>query len=118
MVRVVSHQRRQIECYRQPAAAMLQEVLVTLVGLLRRGETGELAHRPKLAPIPGRVNATRKGRLARIPKVFFGAPVFRQVSGRVEPADGNAGNGRVAGIPVLVEVDAGGLANRLLGSFL
>jgi len=49
MIGVVAHQRREIECDRKPASAVLQQILVALVRFLRRCEAGKHAHRPKPA---------------------------------------------------------------------
>src|SRR2546428_175707 len=42
---------------------MVEQIVKTLVGLLRRAETGELSHRPQLPAIPAGMNATREGEL-------------------------------------------------------
>src|SRR4029077_10426408 len=91
MVRVVTHQRRQIERHRKPAAAMLEQVFVALVGLLRRRKAGELPHREKLAAISGGVNATRIWRLAGIAKILFRPPGFGKIGLGGDTAYGNSG---------------------------
>ena len=97
---------------------MREQILVALVGLLGRGEAGELAHGPHLAAIAGGVNAARVRRLAGIVEVLVVLPVFGKIGGRVEAANRHAGDGGVAGVAVLVKIDAGGRADRLLGSLL
>jgi len=59
VVGIAAHQRREVERDAQPRAARLQQLLVALVGLVRRSEPGELAHRPQLAAVAGRMNAAR-----------------------------------------------------------
>ena len=117
VVGVVAHQRGQIEGDGESTAAMLEQILVALVGLLGRCEAGELPHGVKLAPISGGVNAARVRRLAGVAEIFFLAPVFGQIGMRVEPAHGNAGDCGETGVSVCVEVDPGGRANRPLGRF-
>ena len=99
MVAVVAHQRGQIEGDRQSAAAVRQQIFVALVGLLRRGEAGELAHGPHLAAIAGGVNAARVRRLAGIVQVLFVLPVCGKIGGRVQPANRHAGDGGEARVP-------------------
>ncbi len=57
MVRIVAHQRGQIERKREPSAAMFEQVFVALVGFLRRGKAVELTHGKKLAAISRGMNA-------------------------------------------------------------
>ncbi len=118
MIAVVAHQRRQIERDGEALTAVRQQIFVALVGLLGRGEAGELAHGPHLAAIAGGVNAARVRRLAGIVQILVVAPVFGKIGLRIETANGHAGNGGEAGVAVLVEIDASGLANGLLGIFL
>ena len=118
MIGVIAHQRGQIERDRQSAAAVLQQILVALVGFLRRGEAGELPHGEKLAAITAGVNAACVRRLPGIAKILLVVPVVRQIGVRVEPANRNAGNGGEASVAVLVEIGARGRADRLLGRLL
>ncbi len=97
---------------------MLEQVLVALVGLLGRCKAGKLPHREKLAAISGSVNAARVWRLARIAKILFRAPVLGEIGLGVDTAYRNSRNGGKASAALLVAVDAGGSANRLLRSFL
>ena len=69
VIGVAAHQRRQVERHAQAGAAGGDQVLVALVGLLRRPEAGELAHRPELAAIAGRVDAADVGKLPGIADV-------------------------------------------------
>ena len=66
VVGVAAHQRRQVEGHAEPRAARRQQVLVALVGLLRRAESRELPHGPQLAAVAGRVDAPRVGEAARV----------------------------------------------------
>ena len=115
VVGVVAHQGGQIEGDGQPGAAVGEQVLVALVGFLRRSEAGELAHGVQLAAIAGGVNAAGVRRLAGIAEIGVVFPVFGQVGLGVKAANGVAGDGGVAGVAMLVEIGAGGRANGLLG---
>src|SRR5690349_12825086 len=118
MVGVISHESWKIECHRQSAATVFQQIFVAPIGFLRRGETGKLTHGIKLAAIAGSVNAARERRLPWISQVLLVVPVLRQVGFGVEPANGNPRNRGEASIAVLVEISAGRCADRFLGSFL
>ena len=118
MIAVIPHQCRQIERNRQPAAAMFQQVLVALVGLLRRREPRELPHREQLPSIPAGVNSARERRLPRIAQVLVIAPVFRQIRRRVQTPDRHIRNRAEPSIAVLVEIGSRWRANRLLWRFL
>ncbi len=117
MIGIVAHQRGQIECNRETAAAMLEQVLVALVRFLGRCEPREHAHGPELAAVAGGVNAARERRFAGEAQILLGAPVLRKVGCRVEAPHRDIGDGAEAGVAVLVEVGAGGGTDRLLGSF-
>jgi hypothetical protein len=58
------------------------------------------------------------GRLGGIAEIFLFGPVFGEIGLRVEAADGNAGNRGKARVAVLVEIDAGGGTDGMLGRFL
>ena len=58
-VGVVSHQRRHVERHREAVLAVLEQEMIAFVGLARRAEAGELAHRPKPIAIAVGVNAAR-----------------------------------------------------------
>ena len=65
VVGVVAHQGGQVEGDRKAGLPLRQQVVVAAVGLLRRGEAGELAHGPELAAIHVAMDAARVGELAR-----------------------------------------------------
>src|SRR5580704_17522646 len=96
---------------------MLEQILVALVGLFGRRESGELPHGVELAAISRSVNAAGERRRAGISEIFFLAPVLGEVGLGVEAANRDAGNGGEARVPVFVEIHSGGCANRLLGTF-
>jgi hypothetical protein len=83
MVGVVAHQRRHVERGRQTRLAMVQQVAEALVGLLRRPEPRELAHRPQAPAVHRLVHAAREGVLARQPDLLE----LREIGGRVERVD-------------------------------
>ena len=90
MVGIAAHQRRQVEGHAQAGAARRNQLLVALVGLLRRPEPGELAHGPELAAVAGRVNAADVGKLTRV----VGVVEAFEIVGGIEALDQAAGNGR------------------------
>ena len=118
MVGVVAHERGQVKGDGKSAAAMFEQIFVALVSLFGRREARELAHGEKLAAISGGVNAAREGRLAGIAEIIFFAPVFGQIGLRVEAANRHAGDCGEARVVVIVEIHAGGGADRPLGRFL
>ncbi len=83
MVGVVAHQRRHVERRRQPRLAVLEQIAETLVGLLRRAKTGELAHRPQPPAIHRRVHAARERKLAREADPLR----LREIVGRIQRLD-------------------------------
>ena len=62
-VTVVSHQGREIEGGRQPGLPLIEQIPKTLVGLPGRSEAREHSHRPEAAPVHGRLNPARVGKL-------------------------------------------------------
>mgnify|MGYP003693560837 CR=1 FL=1 len=64
VVGVVTHQRGQIERHRQAGLPLRQQIVVALVGLFRRGEAGELPHRPELAAIHVAMDTARVRKLS------------------------------------------------------
>src|SRR3981189_1292701 len=68
MVGVVAHQGRLVEGRSQAGHAVLQQVLEALVRVLRRSESGELAHRPQPPPVHARLRPPRVGELPRKPQ--------------------------------------------------
>ena len=69
MVGVVTHQRRQMESDGKSRLAVLQQVVISAIGLLGRAEAAELPHRPELAAVHRFVNAARVGWLAGIAEI-------------------------------------------------
>ncbi len=65
VIGVVAHQGGQVEGDRETGLPLRQQVVVAAVGLLRRGEAGELAHGPELAAVHVAMDAARVGELAR-----------------------------------------------------
>ena len=118
MIGVISHQRGQVECDGKAPAAVLEQILVALVGFLGRRKSGELPHGVELAAISSGVNAAGERRRSRESEIFFFAPVLGKIGLRVEPAHRYAGNRGEVGVPVLVQIHAGRRANRSLGRFL
>src|SRR5262249_35065532 len=112
-----AHERGQVEGYGQPAATVGQQILVALVGLLRRGKPGELAHGPQLAPVAAGMDAARVGWLAGIVQVLLDVPVLGEVGLGIETTHRLAAERGKAGVAVLVEIDAAGRADRLFWSF-
>ena len=82
---------RQIERHRQPGRALGEQVAVALVGLLRRGVAGVLAHRPRLLAIHLAVHAARVGELPRLAEVEVRGQVGLGVElGDLDPRVGEA----------------------------
>src|SRR5207245_4146119 len=54
-----AHQGRQIERDGEAGLPLREQVMVAAVGFLRRGEAGELAHGPELAPVHIAMDASR-----------------------------------------------------------
>ena len=69
MIRIAAHQRGQIERHAQPGATRGQQRLVAPVGVFRRAEPSKLPHRPQLAAIAGRMDATRVRERTGVPDV-------------------------------------------------
>ena len=69
VVGVVAHERGHVEGGGEPGHAVRDEVLEALVGVLRRAEAGELAHRPEPAAVHRRLDAAGVGELAGQPEV-------------------------------------------------
>src|SRR5439155_10371469 len=84
-VAVVPHLRRQIERDAQSFVAVREEVLESLVRLLRRPEARVLPHRPEAASIHRRADAPRERRFAGKPDL--GREILRRlVRGREDYA--------------------------------
>ena len=86
VIGVIPALRGQVECDRQPGAALIQQVAVAAIGLLGRPETRILTERPQLAAIPAREVATGKGIGTRRRRIA--APVGRSVDGLERDARG------------------------------
>ena len=71
--------RRQVERHRQPRRAVREQVLVALVGLLRRRVPRVLAHRPRPPAVHLRVRAARERELPRLAQLRLAAEVLRRV---------------------------------------
>ena len=65
IVGVVAELRRQVERDRESRLAVVEQIAVALVRLLRARETGVLTDRPRLAAVHVRVRPARERRLAR-----------------------------------------------------
>ena len=105
MVGVEPHQRRHVECGREPGLAMVEQVAEALVGLLRRPEAGELAHRPQPAPVHRGIGAARVGVLAGIAEVALGVGALAVLL-RVQRPDLLAGDRLESGVALrLAAVD-------------
>src|ERR1700675_2818910 len=115
VVGVVAHERWQIEGNGESAAAVFEKIFVTLVRFFGRGEAGEHAHGPELAAVAGRVNAARVGRLAGITEVLLVIPIGGEISLGVKAADRSVRDRAETRVAMLVEVGAGGSADRFFG---
>ena len=85
-VRVVANLGGQVECHREPVAALGQQKLIAAVGLFRVAHPGVLPHRPQAASVHGGPDPPGKGVLARIAKIAFGVEtgqVLRTVEGPI-----------------------------------
>jgi hypothetical protein len=69
VVGVQAELRGQVEGHRQARRAVLEQVLVALVGLLRRRVAGVLAHRPQLLAVHLAVDPARERELAGLAEV-------------------------------------------------
>jgi hypothetical protein len=59
-VRVVAHERREIEGHREPRLPLREQVVVPGVGLLGRAEARELPHGPEAPAVHRRLDAARE----------------------------------------------------------
>src|SRR5207244_6762493 len=91
VVRVATHQRRQVEGDTQTGPARPQESFTARVRFFRRAEAGELTHRPELSTVSAGIDAARVGQIAWIADVA-GVVDGGEVIGRVQPLDRPAGN--------------------------
>ena len=65
VIRVATHQRRQVEGDAETGAAGREQPTIALVGLLWRPEAGKLPHRPELAAVASGMNAARVREIPR-----------------------------------------------------
>ncbi len=93
MVGVASHQRRQVEGHRESSAAGGNQILITLVGFLRRPKPRKLSHRPQLAAVAGGVNAANVRELARVADLSVVVDPLH-ILRRIQPLDRPPGNCR------------------------
>src|SRR5258708_28663729 len=112
MVGIVAHQRGKIKGEGESATAAGQQIFVTLVRGLRRGEAGELAHGPEPAAIPAGVNTARIGRLAGISEIRLVVPVLWQIGLGIKPPNSTAGDGGKSPAALLVQIIASCHAKR------
>ena len=71
MIGIVTDLGRKVEGHAEARLAVIQEISVALVGLLRSGKAGVLSHGPESAPVHGWLYPPRKGIFARESQ-FFG----------------------------------------------
>ena len=83
VVRVVPHDGREVERYRQTRLTMVKQEFVAPIRILRRAESGKLPHRPQTPAVHVVPNAARVGKLARETEVAFVVQIG-DVLGRVE----------------------------------
>ena len=76
VVGVVAHERGEVEGDRQAGLAVRQQVLVALVGFLRRGKARELAHRPKTGPVHRGVWTPCERKLTGEAEIVLGIAAF------------------------------------------
>src|SRR4029077_6436957 len=81
--RVVAHQCREIERYREAGLAVLKQELVAPVGILGGPEPRELAHGPQPAAVHGVVDAAGERIAPRRPELPRGVEV-REIVGCVD----------------------------------
>src|SRR5437667_8337429 len=93
MIRVITHQGREVKRYRQTRLAVVQKIMETFVGIRGGSEAAELPHRPQAASIHLRIDAARVGRDARIREIVFVVEIVK-VFRRVQLINRYAGDGR------------------------
>jgi hypothetical protein len=99
VVRVVAHERREIEGDAEPRLAVGEEILVATVRFLGRAEAGELPHGPQPGPVHGRIRPARERVLAGQAELLEVVPAGLTVGRRVERTDGRPGNRRELRLP-------------------
>ena len=102
IVGIEAHQRGHIERGRKARLPVRQQVAKPAVGVFRRAEAREHAHRPRLAAVHRFVGAARERKAARraqaLRRVPVGAEVLGRVNGRQRQARLRLGGGRIFGI--------------------
>ena len=89
MIRVVAHLRREIERNAQPVDALLDEISVACVRLVRRGEARVLPHRPQTAAVHRRLDAAREREFAGKSELGVRAPPGEVVGRTHMPGTGH-----------------------------
>src|SRR5262249_12600801 len=93
IVAVQAHEGREIEGRAQARLALVEQEAEALVGLPRRAETGELAHRPEPAALNATVDALGKGILAGVAQIGLRVEAVEAL-GPVQGLHGHAADGR------------------------
>jgi hypothetical protein len=91
VIGIAAHERRKVEGHRQSGPPCRNQILVSLIGFLGCAEAGKLPHRPELAAVARRVNATRIRELSGIGEIAV-VVERRDVGGGVKALDRPAGN--------------------------
>src|SRR5580765_2774545 len=99
MVRVVAHQRWEIESRRKPGLAVRKQITKALVGVFGGAEPRELAHGPQASTMHGGVNAAGVGRLTGLRKLCCGIPAL-EIGCCVKSANRMPGNGGEFSLPL------------------
>ena len=102
VVRVVAHQRREVERHREPGLTVGEQKLVALVRVACAAESGELAHRPEPAAIAVRVDAARIRKLTRHPQALRLTRLYVERGEQRRDLAGRVGEGDVASRRLLV----------------
>jgi phosphomannomutase len=84
MIGIVAHQCRQIKGDRQAGLPVLQQIVVALIGLFRRGKSGELPHGPKPSAIHLAVDSSRVWAFARSAQIARGIEIHKR-GGCIDP---------------------------------
>ena len=87
VVRVETHESRQVKCDRKAGLSLPEQVKKALVGVPGGTEAAELPHGPESAAVHAGMNAPGVGRFTGEPQLLFGIEAF-QVVGSVESLDG------------------------------
>ncbi len=101
VIRVIPHQRRQIEGRRKPRLSLRQQISKTLIGILSRAKARELPHGPQSPAVHGGMDSARIRRLAGETQIAFGIPV-RQIRLGIKAANGMSGNSGEGFLPLRI----------------